>query len=51
MLVIINWPYATQVAFLTPETELHVILFTQREDDMIIFPNSRRLINTNFFPI
>ena len=29
MLVIINWPDASQVAFLTPETELNVILFTQ----------------------
>ena len=35
---------------ITPETELYVILFTQREDEWIIFPNSRRLINTNIFP-
>ena len=31
MFVIINWPDATQVAFLTPETELYVILFTQEK--------------------
>ena len=31
MLVIINWLDATQRAFLTPETELYVILFTQEK--------------------
>ena len=31
MFVIIKWPGATQVAFLTPETELYVILFTQEK--------------------
>ena len=30
MFVIINWPDATQEAFLTP-TELYVILFTQEK--------------------
>ena len=37
MFVLINWPDATQVAFLTPETELYVILFTQEKTTEYFF--------------